>query len=77
MSERQLRKEDLEALIGFKLHIKVYNGLELHHAAEGVAAAVGYGAFGGLFVEFDDGERSIGWNPEQWATITIVTTPHR
>ncbi len=77
MTARQLRKEDLEALIGLKLQIKVFNGLELRNAAEGVAASTGYGAFGGLFVEFDDGERSIGWNPEDWATITIVTSPNR
>ena len=76
MSERQLRKEDLETLIGLKLRIKVFNGLELKNAAEGVAAIVGYGVFGGLFVEFDDGETAIGWNPEDWATITIVTQPN-
>jgi hypothetical protein len=75
MSGRRLRREDLAQLVG--LYARVTVGDE---SAEGVISGTGYGAFGGLFVEFQDGETraggrnreaSIGWNPEDSPTITL------
>lgn len=69
----EIRKADLDALVGRRIKVVVRSGLELKGVAEGVVAKTGYGAFGGLFVEFSDGDSSIGWNPEDSATVTLVS----
>lgn len=66
------RKEDIDALVGRAVKVVVRQGLELKNAAEGVVASTGYGAFGGLYIEFDDGDSSIGWNPEDTVSITVA-----
>ena len=68
-TQRRLRKSDLDALIG--LYAQVSTAGRIGH---GVIASAGHGTFGGLFIEFEDGD-SIGWNPEDSATITIVIDP--